>query len=148
LHRHSPDRAEPEKQSQYIDVGMAEACFTIDADDNASFAAFTRRAAHEYYACLRDNGHPGLVLFSSGSTGAGKAAVHDFVRLLEKYRVRRQNLRTLTFLLYDHIGGVDTMFYSLSNGSCIITVQDRLPDTVCRAIQEHNVEVLPYRPAF
>ncbi len=95
-----------------------------------------------------NNGHPGLVLFTSGSTGAGKAAVHDCARLLEKYRVRRQNFRTLTFLLYDHIGGVDTLLYSLSNGSCIITVQDRLPDTVCRAIQDHKVQVLPVSPSF
>ncbi len=136
------------KRNEYIEVGMSEACFTMDADDNATFTTFPRRAEHEHYACLRDNGHPGLVLFSSGSTGAGKAAVHDFARLLEKYKVRRQNLRTLTFLLYDHIGGVDTMLYSLSNGSCIITVQDRLPDTVCKAIQDHKVDVLPVSPSF
>ncbi|MBN2106732.1 MAG: long-chain fatty acid--CoA ligase [Deltaproteobacteria bacterium] len=136
------------KRNEYIEVGMSEACFTMDADDNATFTTFARRAEHEHYACLRDNGHPGLVLFSSGSTGAGKAAVHDFARLLEKYKVRRQNLRTLTFLLYDHIGGVDTMLYSLSNGSCIITVQDRLPDTVCKAIQDHKVDVLPVSPSF
>jgi len=136
------------KRNEYIKEAMSEACFTIDADDNAAFGAFNRTADHEYYTCLRTNGHPGLVLFTSGSTGAGKAAVHDFSRLLEKYKVRRQNLRTLTFLLYDHIGGVDTMLYSLSNGSCIITVQDRLPDTVCRAIQDHAVEVLPVSPSF
>ena len=136
------------KRNEYIEVGMSEACFTMDADDNATFTTFARRAEHEHYAYLRDNGHPGLVLFSSGSTGAGKAAVHDFARLLEKYKVRRQNLRTLTFLLYDHIGGVDTMLYSLSNGSCIITVQDRLPDTVCKAIQDHKVDVLPVSPSF
>ena len=136
------------KRNEYILVAMSEACFTIDADDNASFTSFNRMADHDYYTYLRENGHPGLVLFTSGSTGAGKAAVHDFVRLLEKYRVRRQNFRTLTFLLYDHIGGVDTMLYSLSNGSCIITVQDRLPDTVCRAIQDHRVQVLPVSPSF
>jgi acyl-CoA synthetase (AMP-forming)/AMP-acid ligase II len=136
------------KRNEYIDVAMSEACFTLDADDNATFATTGRSADHEYYRCLRDSGHPALVLFTSGSTGAGKAAVHDFARLLEKYKTRRQNLRTLTFLLYDHIGGVDTMLYSLSNGSCIITVQDRLPDTVCRAIQDHNVQVLPVSPSF
>lgn len=136
------------KRNEYIGVAMAEVCCTIDAEDNATFTTYLRTAEHEYYEYLRDKGHPGLVLFSSGSTGAGKAAVHDFERLLEKYHVRRHNLRTLTFLLYDHIGGIDTLFYSLSNGSCIITVQDRRPDTVCKAIQDHNVDVLPVSPSF
>lgn len=136
------------KRNEYIEAAMSEACFTIDADDTATFTTYSRAADHDYYTRLRENGHPGLVLFTSGSTGAGKAAVHDCARLLEKYRVQRQNFRTLTFLLYDHIGGIDTMLYSLSNGSCIITVQDRLPDTVCRAIQDHRVEVLPVSPSF
>jgi acyl-CoA synthetase (AMP-forming)/AMP-acid ligase II len=136
------------KRAEYIQVAMTEACFSLDAQDTATFSTFARTADHEHYRSLRDSGHPGLVLFSSGSTGAGKAAVHDFARLLEKYKVRRQNFRTLTFLLYDHIGGVDTMLYSLSNGSCIVTVQDRLPDSVCRAIQDHRVQVLPVSPSF
>jgi long-chain acyl-CoA synthetase len=56
--------------------------------------------------------------------------------------------RTLTFLLYDHIGGVDTLLYCLSNASCIVTVPDRLPDTVCAAVETFGVEVLPVSPSF
>jgi acyl-CoA synthetase (AMP-forming)/AMP-acid ligase II len=91
---------------------------------------------------------PGLVLFSSGSTGKSKAAVHNMVNLLEKYKTRRHDLRTLSFLLFDHIGGIDTMLYSLSNGSCLITVPDRSPETVCKAIEKYEVEVLPVTPTF
>jgi long-chain acyl-CoA synthetase len=93
-------------------------------------------------------GDPGLVLFSSGSTGKIKAAVHDFAGLLEKYKTRRKDLRTLTFLLFDHIGGIDTLLYTLSNGSCIVTVEDRSPDSVCAAIEKFQVEVLPVTPTF
>ncbi len=132
----------------YIDIAQGEVQFSIDSADTADFRLLDRAAEHKHYSCLRNAGHPGLVLFSSGSTGESKAAVHDFDRLLEKYKTRRHDLRTLTFLLYDHIGGIDTLFYSLSNASCIITVADRQPDTVCRAVQDYAVEVLPVSPSF
>ncbi|MCP4713847.1 MAG: long-chain fatty acid--CoA ligase [Deltaproteobacteria bacterium] len=135
-------------KKQFAEIAMAEYVFYVDADDVVSGRGMGRRAEHAYYRQLRDDGHPGLVLFSSGSTGESKAAVHDFVRLFDKFQARRQDMRTLTFLLYDHIGGVDTLFYSLSNASCIVTVQDRKPETVCAAIQKYRVEVLPVSPSF
>jgi len=137
-----------ETKKQYRDISQAEVSFFINADDDAACTPLGSAARHDFYTRLRTDGHPGLILFSSGSTGESKAAVHDFSRLLKKYHTRRHDLRTITFLLYDHIGGVDTLFYSLSNGSCIITVQDRSPDTVCRAIQEYGVQVLPVSPSF
>jgi acyl-CoA synthetase (AMP-forming)/AMP-acid ligase II len=103
---------------------------------------------HALYRELASRGSAGLVLFSSGTTGEAKGVVHDFDRLLEKYRRRRKCYRTLAFLLFDHIGGVDTVLYSLSNGSCLVFVDDRSPAGVCRAIQEHRVEVLPAAPTF
>ncbi len=48
------------------------------------------KAAHPLVQRLKDDGHPGLVLFSSGSTGEPKSALHDFVPLLEKFLVRRK----------------------------------------------------------
>jgi len=53
---------------------------------------------------IAETGAPGLVLFSSGSTGAHKAAVHDVSLLLEKFKTPRHRRRTLVFLLLDHIG--------------------------------------------
>jgi acyl-coenzyme A synthetase/AMP-(fatty) acid ligase len=97
---------------------------------------------------LRKRGHPGLVLFSSGSTGQSKAAVHDIVGMLAKFKVRRHARRAITFLLYDHIGGFNTMLYQLSNAGCIVTVQGRDPDTVLRAVERHKVELLPTSPTF
>src|SRR6185436_18780770 len=92
-------------------------------------------ADHPHYQSLRTADHPGLVLFSSGSTGKNKAAVHDVTKLLEKFKVMRNQRRMVSFLLFDHIGGVNTMLYSLSNGGCLITVADRNPDTVLRAVE-------------
>ncbi len=91
---------------------------------------------------------PGLVLFSSGSTGKNKAALHNFTHLLEKYKVIRKRLRTCTFLLFDHIGGINTLFYTLSNGGTVISVRSRDPEVVCQAIEKHKVELLPTSPTF
>lgn len=105
-------------------------------------------ASHAHYGTLRTRQHPGLVLFSSGSTGKSKAAVHDLSLLLEKFKVPRRSQRAITFLLYDHIGGVNTMLYTLSNAGCMVTVPDRRPETVLAAVAKYRVELLPTSPTF
>jgi long-chain acyl-CoA synthetase len=97
---------------------------------------------------LAESSTPGLVLFSSGSTGESKASLHDMAALLEKFKVPRHTLRTLVFLLLDHIGGQNTLFYTLSNAGTIVTVERRDPDVVCQAIEEYGVELLPTSPTF
>ena len=65
-------------------LAQVQLLIRIDEQDGASFEALEQSADHEIYRHLRTVGHPGLVLFSSGSTGESKAAVHDFTALLEK----------------------------------------------------------------
>jgi acyl-CoA synthetase (AMP-forming)/AMP-acid ligase II len=50
--------------------------------------------------------------------------------------------------LFDHIGGINTMLYSLFNGGAIVVIDDRSPETVLRAIARHEVETLPTSPTF
>jgi len=69
-------------------------------------------------------------------------------RLLGKYMTRRRSLRTLMFLLFDHIGGLDTLLYCLSNASTVVLIEDRRPAAVCAAVARHRVEVLPVAPSF
>ncbi|TET95309.1 MAG: long-chain fatty acid--CoA ligase [Candidatus Zixiibacteriota bacterium] len=135
-------------KKEFIETAQGEVSIRIDETDNVDIVKLSNKADHEFYKRLRQEGRPGLVLFSSGSTGKSKAAVHDLSKLLKKFHTRRHNLRTLTFLLLDHIGGIDTLLYSLSNGSCVITIEDRSPDAVCEAIEKFNVEVLPVTPTF
>ena len=136
------------RRAELTDLAQAEVSITVDDDDEVEIAAVGRQASHEIYETLRSLGHPGLVLFSSGSTGKSKAAVHDVQRLLTKYETRRKDLSTLAFLVFDHIGGIDTLLYALSNGSSLVTVGDRSPDAVCAAVEEFGVEVLPVTPTF
>jgi acyl-CoA synthetase (AMP-forming)/AMP-acid ligase II len=136
------------KKPEFIETAQGEVSFAIGKDDKVDISKLGYSADHEYYQILRRKNHPGLILFSSGSTGKSKAAVHDFVKLLEKFKKPRHSLRTITFLLYDHIGGVNTLFYTLSNGGCVLTVDDRNPDSVLNTIEKYRAELLPTSPTF
>jgi acyl-CoA synthetase (AMP-forming)/AMP-acid ligase II len=93
-------------------------------------------------------GNPGLVLFSSGSTGKSKGSLHDFAQLLEKFKTPRRAMVTLTFLMIDHIGGINTLFYVLSNAGTLVVAHSRDTEAVCAAIAAHKVELLPTSPTF
>ncbi|HJZ74825.1 MAG TPA: fatty acid--CoA ligase family protein [Vicinamibacterales bacterium] len=117
-----------------------------DRDNPISWSG--RGASHDFYFRLRQKDVPGLVLFSSGSTGRQKGAVHDLDGLLKKFQVRRHCYRTLVFLQLDHIGGINTLFYTIANGGMVIVADGRMPRDVCRAISRHGVELLPTSPTF
>ena len=135
-------------RDEFCQIARAQVSISIDKAGNAAISALSGDGQHPFYASLRESEHPGLTLFTSGSTGESKAAVHDLSRLLEKFQVQRRRLRSVAFLLFDHIGGVNTLFYSLSNGGCIVIVEDRSPDNVLMAVESHKVELLPTSPTF
>lgn len=137
-----------EHAEAFRETAQAEVTLRCDEAGGVTAERHDRTASHELYDRLRADGHAGLVLFSSGSTGKHKGVVHDLTRLLGKFRRRRHDLRTLAFLLLDHIGGIDTLFYSLSNGSCLVVPGERTPEAVCAAVERHRVQVLPVAPSF
>lgn len=93
-------------------------------------------------------GEPGVVIFSSGSTGAPKASVHRALALLERHRVRKRRLSTIAFLLFDHIGGLNTLFYVLFNGGKLVIPQERTPHSVAKAIATYQVQAMTTSPTF
>jgi acyl-coenzyme A synthetase/AMP-(fatty) acid ligase len=100
------------------------------------------------YQNLFQENKAGLVLFTSGSSGTPKAAVHDFTKLLKKFEKRRRTFVTVNFLLFDHWGGLNTMFHILSNGGFLVLLDERTPDYVCDRIEKFKVELLPTSPTF
>lgn len=97
---------------------------------------------------MRDRGNPGLILFSSGTSGRPKAILHDLVPFLAKYASSNKTMRTLTFLLFDHIGGINTLFYALHAGSQLILPTDRTPESIFRAVEREKIALLPTSPTF
>jgi long-chain acyl-CoA synthetase len=100
------------------------------------------------FKSLIDRELPGLVLFTSGSSGNPKAVVHDFSKLLEKFHAQRAPMKTLNFLLFDHWGGLNTLFHCLSNLCPVIIPENRTPDSICMLIEHYRIELLPTTPSF
>jgi acyl-CoA synthetase (AMP-forming)/AMP-acid ligase II len=131
-------------------MGLAQVQFAVrfDSDDSWHVTSFDRAVSHPLLRQLKERDAPGLVLFSSGSTGESKASVLDFDRLLAKFEVPRLAYRTLVFLLVDHIGGINTLLHGLCHGGTIVTIRERSPDAVCAAIEAHRIQLLPTTPTF
>jgi long-chain acyl-CoA synthetase len=136
------------KKQKFIEIVQGERIITLDNEDAITIEKLPNIPDHDIYHELKKRNHPGLVLFSSGSTGENKASLHDLTGILEKFKIRKKTLRTIAFLLYDHIGGVNTMLYVLSNGGCMVTTADRKPESVLRLIEKYKVELLPTSPTF
>lgn len=139
------DRCGREERAALAEV---EARCAVSEDDQVRIERAGRTASHELYRQLRRRGHPGLVQFSSGTSGRPKVALHDLTHLLEKFEVRRPAWTTLAFLLFDHLGGINTMLHTLSNGATLVAAADRSPDPVCEVIESNRVELLPATPSF
>jgi acyl-CoA synthetase (AMP-forming)/AMP-acid ligase II len=118
--------------------------------DGRQFHLEARRipAAAPLLEAFRDTGSPGLVLFSSGSTGTPKGILHDFNRVADKFRLRRQAVTAIPFLMLDHFGGINTILAITSSLGHVVTVRNRSVATICAAIQDFKVELLPTTPSF
>jgi len=136
------------KVGKRYSIAEVQTIVSVDENDNVSFSKTSDVPDHAYYHQLKKKKSAGLVLFSSGTSGEPKAAVHDFSKLLEKFKVKRKSLKFINFLLFDHWGGLNTMFHTLSNGGVVITVQDRSPEGICKVIEKYKIEVLPASPTF
>jgi acyl-CoA synthetase (AMP-forming)/AMP-acid ligase II len=135
-------------REKFLDIAESRLLVEFDESDQYSFQEYERSVTNSVTQKLLARGHPGLIIFSSGSTGSPKAILHDFASLLDKFQQVRHKKTTLTFLLFDHIGGIDTLFNTLASGGTVVTVPNRDPETVSSAIQKYRVHTLPASPTF
>lgn len=141
-------KAVANKKNDFLAISKAQYLISIKDDNTIEFSFLDGDSNHEIYNTLKERKHPGIVFFSSGSTGESKGAVHDFVYILDKFKQPRKMKRMITFLMFDHMGGINTLLHNLSGGGCIITVRDRTPKSVLNIVEKYKVQVLPVSPTF
>ncbi|AJC90168.1 ANL family adenylate-forming protein [Campylobacter subantarcticus] len=105
---------------------------------------------HELIQKLIDTNKPGLILFSSGSTGKPKAMIHDLDKILNVYLNKKtKKLNILLFLMFDHIGGLNTLFNCLSMNACAIAIKERKNiEALAQAIEKYQISLLPASPSL
>jgi acyl-CoA synthetase (AMP-forming)/AMP-acid ligase II len=143
-----PFAGTPPEMERHLEIANAGVVLTVLPGAEPRLERRPTAETPGLMARLRELHTPGLVLFSSGSSGDAKGIVHDAARLLERYRNPGQPWRTLIFLLFDHIGGVNTLFYTLRNHGTLVVLRGRGVHEVCRAVARHGVELLPTTPSF
>jgi len=132
----------------YLEHAQASAFLELNVNGDYEWHPLMQSKHHPLLDKLRAVGGGGLVVFTSGSTGTPKAALQSTERFLHKFQRPGRRLRTVAFLLFDHIAGLDTLFYTLANGGTLIVPQRRDPKAILGLIESHAVEVLPTSPSF
>lgn len=92
---------------------------------------------------------PSVILFSSGSTGEPKAMCKEFdIALSHADVAKKKPINMGLLLLFDHIGGLNTLISGLKKAAHLIAPIERNPRTMAELIEKHSVRVLPCSPTF
>ena len=99
---------------------------------------------------VTNKGDTGIILFSSGTTGKPKVMIQNLTKIISSIKAprRQKSLRFIILLMFDHIGGLNTLFNCLINGSPFVIAQDRSPSLVISLINKYQVNILPTTPTF
>lgn len=142
------DNTQGDKNKKKIEIAELDYLIKISKDEEIKIIEYKSKEKNKLYNQIKNTTVPGLVLFTSGSSGYPKAALHDLSKLLLKFETKRNALLTINFLLFDHWGGLNTLFHILSNGGTVVFLENRNPDYVCEQISKNKVELLPTSPTF
>ena len=131
-----------------VEEAYCDKVITIEEKDY-KIENIASKTKHEMIKNLQENGNSGLILFSSGSTGKPKAMIHNFDNLVIHYKDKKEkSINMIIFLMFDHIGGLNTLLNILSMGATMIIPEDRNADNICKLLQDYKIMVLPSSPTF
>jgi long-chain acyl-CoA synthetase len=132
----------------YLESSCAVGYFVVPASGAPAWTPRPSFARHPLLDQLESRRDAGIVIFTSGSTGRPKAALHSVERFLRKFDRQGRALRTLAFLQFDHVAGLDTLLYTLVAGGALVVPLDRDPNAICALIEAAGVQVLSTSPSF
>lgn len=135
-------------QDDFIEESFCEIIIKTD-EKNLLIQNLKTTFSHNMIDNLREKNSSGLILFSSGSTGKPKAMVHNLDTLIDFFKDKKEkSMNMLVFLMFDHIGGLNTVFNALCMGACLIIPKIKDAKTICELIEKYKIMVLPSSPTF
>ena len=129
------------------DYYFKEACVDYVIENN-TITKIKNKRKNDLLSKFRKTSDAGLILFSSGTTGRPKAILHSMSTMLKRYVGKKKPLITMNFLLFDHIGGINTLLYTLFNSGQLVIPYERNVTDVVKDIEKFAVELLPTTPTF
>ena len=135
-------------QDDFIKESFCEIIIKTD-ERNLLIQDLKTTFSHNMIDNLREKNSSGLILFSSGSTGKPKAMIHNLDTLIDSFKDKKEkSMNMLVFLMFDHIGGLNTVFNALFMGACLIIPKIKDAKTICELIEKYKIMVLPSSPTF
>ncbi len=135
-------------QEDFIEESFCQTIIKTD-ERNLLIQDLKTTSSHNMIDNLREKNSSGLILFSSGSTGKPKAMVHNLDTLIDSFKDKKEkSMNMLVFLMFDHIGGLNTVFNALCMGACLIIPKIKDAKTICELIEKYKIMVLPSSPTF
>ena len=135
-------------QDDFIEESFCQTIIKTD-EKNLLIQNLKTTFSHNMIDNLREKNSSGLILFSSGSTGKPKAMIHNLDTLIDSFKDKKEkSMNMLVFLMFDHIGGLNTVFNALFMGACLIIPKIKDAKTICELIEKYKIMVLPSSPTF
>ncbi|MDX4062313.1 fatty acid--CoA ligase family protein [Aliarcobacter skirrowii] len=135
-------------QDDFIEESFCQTIIKTD-ERNLLIQDLKTTSSHNMIDNLIEKNSSGLILFSSGSTGKPKAMIHNLDTLIDSFKDKKEkSMNMLVFLMFDHIGGLNTVFNALCMGACLIIPKIKDAKTICELIEKYKIMVLPSSPTF
>ena len=127
--------------------------FILSFDSKGSLIIDENKAVikiDESFKIVTNKEQTGIVLFSSGTTGKPKVMIQNLTELIYGVKVPRKqkSLKFILLLMFDHIGGLNTLLNCLISGAPFVIPESRSPERIISLIEKHEVNILPTTPTF